>query len=199
MFLNEMPEDMIMYIFLFLPSNKDTLNTMKTCKELYRIGMKNGFLKTISLRPDNCDRFLKNIYTIDTATIEDQKDPQSWIFRFPRQVICKRCTLTGPFIPNNVTNTEVLDFKVHTSRRMFRTDWSLFPKLRVLTMKVYDIDVTGLDELPNLGTVHIRTQNGFYTRAKVGDPITYQDDNTDFILAQLATIRSRRVPEIVSH
>ena len=174
MALNNLPTDILAGMFQYLEV-KESASLIETCSEWDSACKENGgYLRKIQLTPEiNGNEYLqtysRHARTIERVYVDNQTDPHHWIIRFPKLVNCAGCDLTEDFIPHGgkQCETEILTFRnigENSPKVLFKTDWSLFPKLRRLVLFVEEVDLTGLDKLKQLDTIVIYTANGTYKR-----------------------------------
>lgn len=182
--LLSLPTDILSNMFTYL-EHSESGSLVKTCKEMKNACKENGgFLRKISLTQNTKgNEYLQNYAnhsrSIERVYLESQADPHLWIFRFPKLINCSSCELTEPFIPNGgrACETEILSFRnIDGPYVTFKTDWSLFPKLKRLVLYVNKIDfeLTELEALPHLDTIMIYTKEGTYKRDGTSGKIEFK-------------------------
>jgi len=165
--LNQLPDELWLLIFAYLPKTKHTLAVVRSSRAMHSFGQRCGFLKKIHLNMSAYTRlFLQHMATIDSVHIVSQPNPHNWLLKFPRDIVCKNCTLTEKFLPpgKEVACTEVLRFHNYDKRdrTLFKTDWHRFPRLSRVFITAYGVDTTGLEKLP-LTCVFISTHQSYIT------------------------------------
>lgn len=159
MSLINLPTDILINLFSYLTDKENVQYTLAN-KSFYEAYKENGgFLSKIKLQKHtNKQKFTKTFYrhfhTIKDVYVEHQKNPHYNIINFPKIVKCSSCELTEPFLPNygQPCETEILIFRntKNDTTVHFKTNWSLFPKLKRVVLYVDSIDVSDVEVLKNL-------------------------------------------------
>ena len=171
MSLKELPTDILCHLFSYL--DKNSAPFVETCKKMSKLPHENGgYLSKIKLEGNTKESvFVKTYFnhcrTIERVYIEGRENPHQILVNFPKIINCYNCKLTEPFIPNNGNpcETEVLifrqDFDVRTP---FKTNWSLFPKLKVLILIVEETDLQSIQENEKIEEISVYINTKTYKR-----------------------------------
>ena len=162
MSLIKLPKDIIIHEILdFFISNKEAISLMTTCKTLWNMAKKYGYIRKLTLgyqlgNLDYVNHFISNTNTLNSVLIQTQMDPHNWIFKSPRMIECDRCVLSEPYTPvDKHPNTEIFIFRNLNSS--FWIDWKMFPKLTKIVISAKEIKTTNVDSLKNLRYAYIST------------------------------------------
>lgn len=165
MLFQELPGDILKYIWDIIDNNTDTLSLMRTCNYFRRNGKKWGYIKTISFDISSdvinyINMYNKAVKSLKKLEIANIYDPISWITyrRWPRTVIFNNCNMGYRTIDPLPSITESL--VIHENRhlhdgKMLHINWCKFPKLRVLDIYTYNIDLIGIENCKELEIVRI--------------------------------------------
>lgn len=198
MFLCNLPDDTIFEVISYFSKNKDSLFFLTCTKELYKFMKKNGFMVHVELT-DSAKKYIQqcnaNQLTLQKIFLLNMENPANWIFNYPRFVECSNCVFTEPFLPSGRKPVHTKDLILRSSkglRTKLVVKWELFPKLRKVLIKAWDVDLTGLDMLPELEMVYIQTNYGYYTKSGKNGKIIFANSDTNFVIETLA-VRITRV------
>ena len=169
MFFQELPQDIHKYIWDIIDNNIDTVYLMRTCHYFYKMGKKWGYIKTLLFDISSdvikyINMYSKAVKSLNKLEITNIYDPISWIIyqRWPRKVIFNNCNMGYRTIDPLPSITEIL---VIRENRNFQDDnmlcinWCKFPKLRVLDIYTYNIDLEGIEKCKDLEVIRIDIQN----------------------------------------
>lgn len=157
-----LPEELVLFIWEFFNTNKEMISLIRTCKRFKKLGNKFGYIKFIrfGMHTDymnlvhlhhNRNDFLNNL------TMEGLDNPIQWTTpKWPREMIFDRCSMGGRLIDPQVSETEVLVIRnfVHSNNSL-KINWSKLPKLRVLDIRVPDMEFDGIESCQNLEIIRI--------------------------------------------
>tara|TARA_B110000211_G_C14081627_1_gene554832 strand:- start:1424 stop:1930 length:507 start_codon:yes stop_codon:yes gene_type:complete len=152
MSLQKIPRELLLKIWEYLENNTESINLLLTSKDFYKIGNKNGFIKSINFNNntnpiDYIENYHKHINSINSINISTNIIPHNWIFRkWPKVVILNNCNFSKIIKPIEITNTEslsIIDFR-HNIKRKIIVDWRMFPNLKFLKIYGYKFDNIGI-------------------------------------------------------
>jgi len=144
--MNYLCHDVLNVIFPFISEDKDSLNLIKTCKNISNYSKKKGFLKKITITPwDNPMQIYICIMThsqsLKLLKIQRITDPHLWIPFFPEITIFDNCIignlLDPPNIENNLKKLIIID-PTHLEKgnekdaKYVNINWKKFPNLKVV-------------------------------------------------------------------
>lgn len=166
MFFQELPEDIFKYIWDTIDNNTDTLSLMQTCHYFYKNGKKWGYVKTLLFDMSSdvikfINMYSKAIKSLKKLEIANIYDPISWITyrRWPRTVVFSNCNMGYRTIDPLPSITESLIIRenrhLQQDYKMMRINWCKFPKLRVLDIYTYNVDLKGIENCKDLEVVRI--------------------------------------------
>tara|TARA_Y100000389_G_C17370088_1_gene468512 strand:- start:563 stop:1072 length:510 start_codon:yes stop_codon:yes gene_type:complete len=162
MFLNKIPEDLIFELWKYL-NNESSINFLVTCKNIYNIGQKKGYINNITFN-NNTDsiNFINNYYKhknlLHKIKITSNIIPHNWIFcSWPKIVILENCNFNEKISPYEITNTEYLiikDYSRFRNKTIIDINWKMFPNLKILDIYCYDINIKNIRNFcKNLTTI----------------------------------------------
>ena len=164
-----LPEDLILYIWIMIETNKDMVSLVSTCKRFRDIGKKRGYIKSIdfSWNSDYGNFFElwgRPKLFLHQIKISDFVDPITWIptKHWAKTMIFERCCMGGKYIDPYGSKTETLvikDILRCRNRYTLRIIWSKLPKLKVLDLYVYEVDLKGLETCQELEAIRINVNN----------------------------------------
>ena len=187
----ELPEDILLYIWSFLSKNKDSTTLTSVNKYFKQLGDKHGYIKSLSMgdwkdQPMlKCiDIFYKHEKTIQSLAYNKLNDPFVWLCEpLPKSVAFFDCTFSeglNPPVSKTVCLNIIHDMEYKT-KNLLKINWKSFPKLEMVIISTADMDISNLDELwslPELKRCLIRTfcrkisyENG---RLKIHHRLEYQ-------------------------
>jgi len=152
MSLQKIPEELFYKILNYLENNSESLNLLLTCKYLYKIGKKHGFIKSMifsnNTNPiDYIKNYHKHFKSINFIKISTNIIPHNWIFRkWPKIVVLHNCNFSNIIEPTEITNTEqleIINFR-HKNKRQMYIDWKMFPNLKFLKIYAYKVDTSNM-------------------------------------------------------
>ena len=160
MSINTVPDDILIIIMNFIPTNKSSLNFLKTCKYIKDLFYKNSFVKHIKIGPhdilyDFTLRCCKHKNTLNTISITNVRDPQHWIFIWPQTVFFNSCTTKDVLDPPVETNTEVL-YILNDRSKLININWSKFPKLNRFVTTNWNFN---FDSVKNINIINVLNPN----------------------------------------
>lgn len=156
LFLN-LPEEMIIYIWDFLETNKDSISLLKTCKALRKIAINNGYIKELSIQKFSPIVFqvksVEHFHTINSIIV----DSVNWLPRkWPVKVTFIQCEMNSEIDPPDKTKTTKLELKLRTDRKdCLNINWKKFPNLEQLYISTYDINLEGIELCQKLSKICI--------------------------------------------
>lgn len=162
------PEELV-YLIWNLTDNKGSVSLACTNKWFNATGNQNGYVKHMSIGRLNDDstltcvmRYLEHKRSLHSIHIERLNNPQSWISGCLPIITCfNRCHFTTELNPPP-SNTEILtirDQHRHQHNNTLRINWSKFPKLKVLDLYVFKVNLSGIEACRNLNSVKISCKN----------------------------------------
>ncbi len=164
-----LPEDLILYIWVMIETNKDMVALISTCKRFRDIGKERGCIKSIEFQENsNYHNFIelwgRPKLFLHQIKISDFANPISWIptKHWTKTMIFERCYMGEEYIDPDGSKTETLVIKdVHRRRNRYtlRINWSKLPKLKVLDLYVPDVDLNGLETCQELEAIRIDVNN----------------------------------------
>ena len=165
MLFQELSEDILKHIWDTIDSNTDAFSLMITNHHFYKNGKKWGHIKTIFF--DISSDVIKyiNMYSrahksLKRLEISQNMDPVSWITyrRWPKTVIFSRCELNYRTIEPlpSITETFIIRENRHLhNKKTLHINWSRFPKLRVLDIYTYNIELEGIEKCQELEVIRV--------------------------------------------
>lgn len=165
MLFYEIPEDIHKYIWNKIDNNVDTLSLMETCKYFYKNGTNWGYIKTILFDISSdvikyINMYHKAVKSLKRLEIRNLHDPITWITyrRWPETVIFNNCNMSCKIIDPLPSITEKLIIRenrhIHNGK-MLHINWCKFPKLRVLDIYTYNINLEGIEDCKDLEVICI--------------------------------------------
>jgi hypothetical protein len=164
----QIPDEILVYILEFLPTNADMISVTSTCRIFKNIGREFGYCKTILFGGNSNYLNMSNYYHprnwfLTTLTIEKLDNPMAWIpMKWPKEMLFNCCALGSKLIDPPVSNTELLviqDLNRNSNKDVIKINWCKLPKLRILDIYSNDIDFTGLDLCKDLEIIRIDVKN----------------------------------------
>lgn len=166
MLLNDFPVDLILNICKLI-SNKELITPLiRSCSHFEFLHQKLGYFKYIkfNLYGENKNfinfiRFCsKNKDCIERLTIEGIDYEWLSCFSLPKELILKNCCIGNIRVDITESCTETLiidDLHREKNRAIINIDWRKLVKLKVLDLKVYDINFTGMEMCKNIEVIRI--------------------------------------------
>lgn len=153
----DLPEDIIVYIWNFLVTNKDSISLIKTCKYLHELGMNNGYIKELSIQKFSPINFQIKSVEHFHSIIYMVVDSVNWLPRkWPEKVTFIQCELNGKIDPVDIVKTRKLHLKLRRDRKdSLKISWEKFPSLEELYISAYDIDLKGIELCQKLSSISI--------------------------------------------
>lgn len=170
MFSENIPEEIILYIWGFVETNNDIISLVKTSKKHWKIAKTHGCIKNIEFGWNSDYMNFVSLYNtpnifLRQLTIRQLSNPTEWIpsNKWPKIMIFDRCFMRGKYIDPKISETEILiinEYYTSTSNipmqnKNLKINWGKLPKLRVLDIRTLDMDFTGLEECNNLEAIRI--------------------------------------------
>ena len=169
MSFHHLPEDLILYIWVMIETNKDMVSLVSTCKRFRDLGKKRGCIKSIDFSWNSDYMNFSELcghpkLFLHQMKISDFVDPIFWIptKHWTKTMIFERCCMGGKCIDPDGSKTETLVIKDNHRRRnryTLRINWSKLPKLKVLDLYVHDVDLNGLETCQELEAIRIDVNN----------------------------------------
>lgn len=162
MSLIKLPLDILSHIF-YCQHDQTCSFLVRTCKTMYKYGKKTGYIKNISMGPNDdgiefLKRFCEHSHTISYIKIESQDNPQVWIPKFTKKMVFIHCEPPSKSI-KCVTGINTKHFVFHDyNRKLGKTliiDWMCFKNIEILDLYVFNVDLTGIEILLKLKNVNI--------------------------------------------
>ena len=189
-----LPDEMIIEIWNYLFSNKDMASLRYSCKQLKALGDKYGYVRhlDLSMKADYMNLMSiwgrANLKGLRSLSVSGIPSPVNWVpFKWPMHTFFNNCRMGSSVISpplSPTTNLLITD----NSRGTLQIDWSKIPKLRVLELRVYDADISGLNLCKSLE--HLRL---YFEAGTKGLPGWVAD------LPNLTTIETNLIPETKMH
>jgi len=142
--MNYLCHDLLNIIFPLIAQDKDSLNLIKTCKNISNYSKKYSFLKKITITPwddpiQTYIRIMTHSQTLKLLKIQRITDPHLWIPFFPEIIIFDNCDISNlldpPNIENNLKRLIIID-PTHLEKgnekdaKYVNINWKKFPNLR---------------------------------------------------------------------
>ena len=163
--LDNFSDDLILHILKFVSSNKNMISLIGTCKYFKKLGNEFGYLKYINVKGyKNFITFIKFYFASDnfleSVSIKDIDNPIRWMIErpWPKEMIFTNCLIGNDLVDIPESPTEKLiirDLYSAKNRSTIHIDWQKFPKLKILDIKVNDINFAGLEKCKELEVVRI--------------------------------------------
>jgi hypothetical protein len=162
--LNILINENLIEVMYYL-NNKDSCNFISTCKQLKNFFYKFGYIKDISLKPllkpNLYDFFLicaQNINTLRSIYVSNINNPHLWIpSKWPKIVRFYYCNITDKIDPPISHTQEILIIQheiinnVRSEKQLnLKINWKKFPKLKKLTLKVFNVNIDEIKENKNI-------------------------------------------------
>lgn len=184
MSIKNLPDELIVCILKFLPSNKDTYSLIRTNQQFYQVGKRYGFLKHIRCK----------VQKTTSKKSKEYDDTPTWNV-LPKLHKHTLCTLTLNGLPRDLSSicwvknmcfkdcgypdifsslsspvcTEYLyvySMIFILNGKTFNINWNCFPKLKKVVMNVHKLGNVDFSPLINLEFLFIRTYKGDYIKNK---------------------------------
>ena len=152
-------------------NNADSYSFILVSKHLKMLFYKEGFLKHIKFGYNIINTDIHNFSilcathhkTLQSISISNTHNPQNWIpIIWPKIVYFNLCNITDKIDPV-FTNTEelhILHHEIINNRNLkMKINWSKFPKLKILRMNIFDIDLSKIKECKKLKYININIFN----------------------------------------
>lgn len=168
MSLENIPDELILYIWEFVETNKDMVSLVSTCIRFQNLGKKFGYIKSITFGMHTdfmnfIELYYKRNYFLQRLTMENMINPMHWIpAAWPKEMIFNRCCMGNGLIDPPPSPTEILiirDLHRTTHSNVIKINWNKLKKLRVLDIYAPDMDFAGLDICKELQVVRIDLNN----------------------------------------
>ena len=165
MFIINSSKEILLYIMSFL-DNKNNTNLVKSCNSLYRHGKKHGYLTYIKATNNRDLTYFKNILLkhsecLTTIEMNGFENPHLLLHRFVCNIKFDRCSISKYVDPGKqIYQTEKIrlkDYHRYKNKQTLKVNWSRFPNLKELDLYVYDVDLTGIEQLKKLKHININT------------------------------------------
>jgi hypothetical protein len=145
--MNYICHDVLNVFFSFIAEDKDTLNLIKTCKNISDYSKKQGFLKKITITPSDNPiqtyiRIETHKKTLKLLEIQRIADPELWIPFFPEITILDNCMINKEIDPPNIENKLkelIIIDPTHLEKRnekdakYVNINWKKFPNLKIVS------------------------------------------------------------------
>jgi len=139
--IDNLPEDLILHIWNFIETDKDSRSFKQSSPILSKIGNENGYIRNLSNKNLDIIDFLKIYYqnhkTIKNIYLENLNNPLEW-FResLPKIIHFNNCDLTDINPPKS--NTEILIFE-NFKKENIKIKWESFKNLKILILNCHDV------------------------------------------------------------
>ena len=163
MLLNNIPDDLILNICNFIYNKQLIYFLIRSSRHFEFLHTYFKYIK-FNLQGDNKNfihfiRFCsKNKDYIERLTIEGIDYEWLSYFSLPKELILKNCCILNQRvdIPDSFTETLIID-DLHRdkNRTVVNIEWGKLLKLKVLDLKVYDINFTGIELCKNIEIIRI--------------------------------------------
>lgn len=161
--LNIIDDYLLIEIMKFL-DNKSSLYFVLTSKYFKNLFKRNGFMKHLYINTHDGPVKLMNLYSkhyksLYSINIHNVSNPQNWIFgNWSKKMQFYNCTLSDKIqLKNNNFITEELYIINYFNLPKILINWKNFPNLKLLFLKVFDIELNGLQYCNNLEIIYIET------------------------------------------
>ena len=158
--------DDILYTIISYLNNKDSLSIVLTCKYYKNFFYKVGFVKYLNIFRNSYELFeMYNSHyrTLISMSLSHMNNPQHWIFgNWCKKVSLINCILTDKIDPTKPCLEEELSiYNIYNIYKNIpiRINWKKFPKLKILKLDVYDIELENIESCSNLEVVYINLNN----------------------------------------
>ena len=145
--MNYICHDVLNVFFSFIAEDKDSLNLIKTCKNISDYSKKYSFLKKITITPwDNPIQIYTHIMnhsqTLKLLEIQRIADPEVWIPFFPEITILNNCKINKEIDPPNIENKLkelIIIDPTHLEKisekdaKYVNINWKKFPNLKMVS------------------------------------------------------------------
>ena len=147
-------------------NNKDSYYFISTCKELKNFFYKYGYIKEITLKPlykhNLYDFFIicaQNVRTLTSIYASNTNNPHAWIpSKWPKIVRFYYCNITDKIDPPVSDTEEILiiqheiinNISIDEKKISLKINWKKFPKLKKLTLKVFNTDIEQIKNNKNI-------------------------------------------------
>ena len=168
--LNHFNTDLLTYMFSFL-NNKSVCCFVRSCKYIYDIGLKFGYLNyirynfTVDLM-EFIKMFCNHTRTLSTVEIRGLQDPHIWLPDSVETLIFRQCSVSTKFeLPNSYKIKKII--YIDTLRSDYiDIDWSKFPNIMYLILYVKNIKISGLHNLKKLKNIKLNSKYYIYLNYK---------------------------------
>lgn len=169
--LNKLPTDITVKLMSFL-DNKHNTHIINTCKAMQIHGKEHGFVTSMRVCSGDdlmlfINRFIGHVNTIHTVKMSYMSDPHVWIPQFTEKLIFEHCSIPSYLNPGRqalatkyLVLTDYLRYKNHITVGI---NWECFRNLEYLKLYVYDVDLSGIENLTKLKYININTMRGLIT------------------------------------
>jgi len=145
--------DAILNIYTFVDDNSTMISMLRTCRYLYQLSRRCGYVKTLAFDPTTDVKLYFELASraflgsLNSLCIQRINDPVPWVPMrvWPRVVIFQDCWMGSDMIDPEVSDTECLiinNTNPVTNRYNVNINWNKFPKLRIMISNVQDINLT---------------------------------------------------------
>lgn len=152
-----------LYLLISYLGNKDSLSIVLTCKYYKKFFYKIGFVKYLNVyrSPSELfDKYNNHYRTLLSMTMTNIINPQNWIFgNWCKKVFLINCILTDKIDPTKPCLVEELSIYDSYKNKPIRINLKKFPKLKVLKIDVFDIELLNIESCSNLENVYINVGN----------------------------------------
>lgn len=170
MMLQDLLQDLIIYMWKFSFSDNDRYSLTKTCRYFRDLGLEIGYLKHISLSGvRNFIKFIKNYNRsksfLEKIVINNIHNPVSWMsdLSWSKEMIFNNCCMDNEIINIPKACTEKLVVTDLHYKSNFYIDWSKLADLKILDLNVYDINFTGMEKCQLLEVIRLNLdENKFF-------------------------------------
>jgi hypothetical protein len=89
------------------------------------------------------------------------ENPQSILPKFVRNIYFDHCSISKYINPKKIMyqtkKLRLTDYHRYSNKQKLRINWNCFPNLEELELYVYDVDLSGIENLPKLYNKKINT------------------------------------------
>lgn len=149
MSLNDIPDCLLISILEYISDNKSSISLVSSCKYFKNLFYKNGYLKYLTTKPlglnpyDFAMKTAEHSRTLKTISMYNTKDPQYWIFSWPKVAFFNHCHITK-IDPTKPTQTEILYILNNPSTKL-EINWFKFPNLKKLELTSWNFNYSEKD------------------------------------------------------
>jgi hypothetical protein len=159
MSFSRLPDYILMIIMEYIRDNTTSITFVSLCRYTKTLFYKYGFIKHISIGPhdsifDICISAANHKNTLNLISICYRRDPQHFIFFWPKRVFFNWCTTKDKLNPTKETQTEEL-FLLNDRNSAVQINWNKFKNLKRLELTGWNVDFKGIDVCKNLKSIQI--------------------------------------------